>query len=140
MTTKTKRHDLRFPYQPHLYKLYSMGASQKRQPCRTHNGTGTTHSNCIRKHSCSHNAPVLVRRKPRLLLRLLGQLLLRLATRRLAALLFQLPPRNTRLEPSSLCATVYPSYQSPKNTPLPQKTPSPTSLPQEKGKKTKSKS
>lgn len=34
-----------------------------------------------------------------LLLALLGELLLRLAARRLLALLFQLPPRMTRLEP-----------------------------------------
>ena len=38
-------------------------------------------------------------RKPRLLLRFSGLLLLRLATRQFSALLFQLPPRFTRLEP-----------------------------------------
>jgi hypothetical protein len=39
------------------------------------------------------------RRKPMLLLRLSGLLLLRFADRQLMALLFQLPPRNTRFEP-----------------------------------------
>jgi hypothetical protein len=40
------------------------------------------------------------RRKPTLLLRLSGLFLLRLATRQFSALLFQLPPRITRFEPS----------------------------------------
>jgi hypothetical protein len=40
------------------------------------------------------------RRKPRLLLRLPGSFLLRLAERQFDALLFQLPPRLTRLVPS----------------------------------------
>lgn len=44
-------------------------------------------------------APVLESRKPMLLLLLFGLLLLRFATRQLLALLFQLPPRLTRLEP-----------------------------------------
>ena len=44
--------------------------------------------------------------KPRLLLRLLGLLLLRLETDALLALLFQLPPRLTRLEPD----VVFPLY------------------------------
>lgn len=39
------------------------------------------------------------KRKPRLLLRLDGELLLRLDTRQFLALLFQLPPRFTRLDP-----------------------------------------
>lgn len=39
------------------------------------------------------------RRKPRLLLRLPGVLLLRFATRQFLALLFQLPPRFTRFDP-----------------------------------------
>ncbi len=39
------------------------------------------------------------RRKPILLLRLPGSLLLRLAERQFCALLFQLPPRSTRFEP-----------------------------------------
>ena len=42
---------------------------------------------------------VLERRRPMLLLRLPGLLLLRFATRALAAVLFQLPPRLTRLSP-----------------------------------------
>lgn len=42
---------------------------------------------------------VLRMRKPMLLLLLSGLLLLRLATRQLLALLFQLPPRFTRLDP-----------------------------------------
>jgi hypothetical protein len=41
---------------------------------------------------------VLAQRKPMLLLRFVGVLLLRYAERRLLALLFQLPPRITRLE------------------------------------------
>ena len=41
----------------------------------------------------------LERRKPRLLLRLPGSLLLRIADRQFCASLFQLPPRITRLEP-----------------------------------------
>lgn len=40
------------------------------------------------------------RRKPTLLLRLPGALLLRFAERQFCALLFQLPPRNTRFEPT----------------------------------------
>lgn len=40
------------------------------------------------------------RRKPLLLLRLSGLLLLRFATRQFSGLLFQLPPRITRFEPS----------------------------------------
>ena len=49
-------------------------------------------------------------RKPTLLLRLLGFQLLRLATRQFVELLFQLPPRITRLEPSANALTfvVYP--------------------------------
>lgn len=42
---------------------------------------------------------VLARRKPRLLLRFPGVFLLRFAERQFLALLFQLPPRFTRLEP-----------------------------------------
>ena len=42
---------------------------------------------------------VLTRRKPMLLLRLPGELLLRFADRTFLALLFQLPPRFTRFEP-----------------------------------------
>jgi len=42
---------------------------------------------------------LLERRKPMLLLRLFGRLLLRLAERQFLALLFQLPPRITRLLP-----------------------------------------
>lgn len=56
---------------------------------------------------CSKTRPIRVRplvlqatRKPRLLLRLSGLLLFRFDTRQLTALLFQLPPRFTRLEPS----------------------------------------
>ena len=40
------------------------------------------------------------RRKPMLLLQLSGLLLLRFAVRQFCALLFQLPPRTTRFEPS----------------------------------------
>jgi hypothetical protein len=40
------------------------------------------------------------RRKPQLLLRLSGVLLLRLAERQFCPLLFQQPPRKTRFEPS----------------------------------------
>ena len=43
--------------------------------------------------------PVLERRKPRLLFRLAGLFLLRLAQRTFLGLLFQLPPRITRLDP-----------------------------------------
>lgn len=46
------------------------------------------------------------RRKPLLLFLLSGLLLLRLATRQFLALLFQLPPRRTRLEPSSYGCTL----------------------------------
>jgi len=44
---------------------------------------------------------VLERRRPRLLFVLLGLLLLRFADRQFCALLFQLPPRLTRLEPDA---------------------------------------
>jgi hypothetical protein len=47
------------------------------------------------------------RRKPILLLRLSGVLLLRFALRQLFALLFQLPPRFTRLEPLRLLPCLY---------------------------------
>ena len=43
-------------------------------------------------------SPVFAQRTPMLLLRFVGVLLLRLAARKLVALLFQLPPRITRLE------------------------------------------
>ena len=46
------------------------------------------------------------RRNPMLLLRFVGVLLLRLAERRLFGLLFQLPPRITRLE--ALLHSLYP--------------------------------
>jgi hypothetical protein len=58
-------------------------------------------------------------RKPLLLLRLSGLLLLRFADRQLLALLFQLPPRFTRFEPMDgtpeivdfrLMIADYPSY------------------------------
>lgn len=51
--------------------------------------------------SASLRCVVLTRRKPKLLLLLSGELLLRLATRQLLALLFQLPPRFTRFEPDA---------------------------------------
>jgi hypothetical protein len=44
---------------------------------------------------------VLARRKPRLLSRLPGSFLLRFAERQFLALLFQLPPRLTRFEPTT---------------------------------------
>ena len=47
------------------------------------------------------------RRKPRLLLRLSGVLLLRYDKRQLLASLFQLPPRFTRLEPLSDCHLLF---------------------------------
>ena len=50
---------------------------------------------------------VLTRRKPMLLLRLPGELLLRFADRTFLALLFQLPPRFTRFEPD-LAVTLSP--------------------------------
>jgi hypothetical protein len=43
-----------------------------------------------------------MRRKPLLLLRLSGLLLLRFETRQFLALLFQLPPRKTRFEPPAI--------------------------------------
>ena len=56
------------------------------------------------KTSCSHDTCPSelerARRKPLLLFVLVGVLLFRLATRQFVALLFQLPPRRTRLEPS----------------------------------------
>ncbi len=52
----------------------------------------------VREHPPSRVAPELAQRNPRLLLRLPGVFLLRLAARRLPAGLFQLPPRLTRLE------------------------------------------
>jgi hypothetical protein len=55
--------------------------------------------------SSSHPALLMsygtkTRRKPMLLLRLSGLFLLRFATRQFSGLLFQLPPRITRFEPS----------------------------------------
>ena len=53
--------------------------------------------------SCSVDASAFQRaeatRKPRLLFRLPGELLLRFADRQFLGLLFQLPPRFTRFEP-----------------------------------------
>ena len=46
-------------------------------------------------------------RKPKLLLVFVGLLLLRLATRQLLALLFQLPPRITRLVPLIIIRLLY---------------------------------
>ena len=48
---------------------------------------------------CSSRQSCRARRKPMLLFRLSGVLLLRFDTRQFLALLFQLPPRFTRLEP-----------------------------------------
>ncbi len=45
----------------------------------------------------------ITKRKPKLLLRFVGVLLLRFATRQFSGLLFQLPPRFTRLVPNSKC-------------------------------------
>ena len=59
------------------------------------------------------NAPVLAKRKPMLLLVLYGLLLFTLPTCMLLAVLFQLPPRITRLEPPTIphlyisCYTIY---------------------------------
>ena len=55
----------------------------------------------------------LARRKPMLLLRLVGLLLLRFAARAFCALLFHVPPRRTRFEPVCLVAcsaSCEPSY------------------------------
>ena len=51
--------------------------------------------------------PALAGRKPRLLFRLPGEFLLRLAERQLDAELFQLPPRLTRLD-APACALAPP--------------------------------
>ncbi len=51
------------------------------------------------RHDYTERDELGARRNPMLLLRLDGELLLRLATRQFVALLFQLPPRLTRLEP-----------------------------------------
>jgi hypothetical protein len=53
----------------------------------------------VKKTAPDYFFPVLARRKPVLLSRLFGLLLLRLATRTFCGLLFHDPPRNTRLEP-----------------------------------------
>lgn len=59
------------------------------------------HSNAIRRrHFLTENLHVLTRRNPTLFQRLEGWLLLRLAERKFCALLFQLSPRITRLEPA----------------------------------------
>ena len=62
----------------------------------------------VRERPPSRVAPELAQRNPRLLLRLPGVFLLRLAARRLPASLFQLPPRLTRLE--SLWARALPHH------------------------------
>ena len=46
-----------------------------------------------------HARELRARRKPKLLFRLSGELLLRFADRQFTALLFQPPPRFTRCEP-----------------------------------------
>jgi hypothetical protein len=51
----------------------------------------------IREHSYSDIRAYWTKRKPLLLLRLVAVLLLRLAERKLPGLLFQEPPRSTRL-------------------------------------------
>ncbi len=57
------------------------------------------HGSTVHEPDLSGGGFVLSRRAPMLLLRLPGSLLLRFAERRLTGLLFQLPPRLTRLEP-----------------------------------------
>ena len=79
---------------------HTAAQNRAKRPClsRTnHIGNGCNHL-CIGSH------PALLmrwreRRKPKLLLRLSGVLLLRFETRQFSALLFQLPPRFTRLSP-----------------------------------------
>lgn len=64
--------------------------------------------NCVELTGLSCGAS----RKPRLLLRFEGVLLLRLATRQFVAVLFQLPPRFTRLElhGNGLCVVIVRLY------------------------------
>lgn len=63
---------------------------------------GKTHGEVLRKAPHAGKHSMLARRKPTLLLRLSGVLLLRFATRQFCGLLFQLPPRMTRFVPSCL--------------------------------------
>ena len=79
----------RFTIEHFLYKYYYI----KRAICLD------SEKSIIRNLSSERQA----RRKPLLLLRLSGLLLLRFETRQFLALLFQLPPRSTRLEPPSDC-------------------------------------
>lgn len=70
-----------------LYNSWSIGSARERNDHRAS------------KRAKSYLA-ILTRRKPTLLLRLSGASLLRFAERKFCALLFQLPPRMTRLEPT----------------------------------------
>ena len=69
------------------------------------NGTSLCSAAVVRLHLLRRRAPLSygtnTRRKPMLLLRSSGSLLLRFAERQFCALLFQLPPRKTRFEPTS---------------------------------------
>lgn len=67
------------------------------------------HAAGIRRNQPSGEYTVLASRNPRLLLLLPGLLLLRLAARTLAGLLFHEPPRLTRLEPLLPSAPIHSS-------------------------------
>lgn len=101
LENRTTRHKV--PVQTINHLLRDFGESV-RDCCICHIHTHQTWTGYA---SCSHEYIMLAsseleraRRKPLLLFVFDGVLLFRLATRQFVALLFQLPPRRTRLEPS----------------------------------------
>ena len=82
------------PYQRQRFKISSSSKHRR----RTAVWSPSTHGRSIRKHCGFWHDGELSKRKPTLSLRLSGSFLLRIADRQLSALLFQLPPRLTRLE------------------------------------------
>ena len=90
----------RVPVRTFSARAYQSGRAKSGWRCTSRRGAACSG----RAASCSAtragDGADKTRRKPRLLLRLSGSFLLRFETRVLLSLLFQLPPRFTRLRPS----------------------------------------
>lgn len=97
--TPTKR------MEQHIFVLF-MASMNRRRSDRAGQAlcAGNISVNTFHRTNPVCNGLVLQKRNPRLLLRLPVELLLRLAGRRLLALLFQLPPRFTRFPVHGLSA------------------------------------
>ena len=101
--------------------LTTMGCSQLFLPNHSHDtdGTYTLFFPSTSIYYSGQGKSYRARRKPKLLFVSVGVLLLRFATRQFVALLFQLPPRFTRLEPPpsdekclSICSTLCPRMKA----------------------------